>query len=265
MQTVLDAATKADVKSDPFPHVIIRNALPDDYYSALSQAFPKLTDLPPSKTKGNNKRVDLLSSWGPATLGNNAPDIWKQFIADHCSDDFRLQVFNLFPLATDGSGMIRTEIFGSDLLYRLEVDGPIKASEITGRATLAANTPVETATSVRGPHVDAHRKAYVGLYYLRHEDDDSEGGDLSLHRVKPGHRIEPWADKVSFDDVDEIGVVKYAPNTLVMMLNTSNALHGVTVRKPTPHMRRLVVVSGWFPGKQTERFAALGAKAEDQY
>jgi hypothetical protein len=73
MQTVLDAATKADMKSDPFPHVIIRNALPDDYYSALSQAFPKLSHLPPSKTKGNNKRVDLLSSWGPQRSGTTLP------------------------------------------------------------------------------------------------------------------------------------------------------------------------------------------------
>ena len=48
--------------------------------------------------------------------------------------------------------------------------------------------------------------------------------------------------------VEEFATVRYAPNTYVLMLNTHDSLHGVTVRQSTPHIRRFAVTSGWFPG-----------------
>jgi hypothetical protein len=43
------------------------------------------------------------------------------------------------------------------------------------------NTPVEYLSSVRGPHVDNPVELIGGLFYLRDEDDKSEGGDLLIY------------------------------------------------------------------------------------
>lgn len=38
--SVLQKATAADVRRDPFPHLILENALPEDLYAALEASFP---------------------------------------------------------------------------------------------------------------------------------------------------------------------------------------------------------------------------------
>ena len=38
--SVLQNAKRSDVKLDPFPHVVMKNALPDDLYERLASAYP---------------------------------------------------------------------------------------------------------------------------------------------------------------------------------------------------------------------------------
>ena len=254
MPTVLDRADRARVVLEPFPHIVIENALPDEAYEALASSFPTLGDLPADLAGTNNKRFNLYASWGPTELPKaQTPAPWQAFLEAHTSVDFSRKVFSLFPEATvegahPGEQWIRTETFGEGLAQRLGLSGPVSVDDIIARATVAVNTPVSSPTSVRGPHVDSIWKAYVGLYYVRLPEDNSEGGDLSLYRWKPGARVDPWANKADPALVEEFATVRYAPNTYVLMLNTCDSLHGVTVRQSTPHIRRFAVTSGWFPG-----------------
>jgi hypothetical protein len=257
--TVLDRADPSQVVEDPYPYIVVRDALPDDYYQALSASFPGLDGLDPGLAGANNKRLNLMSSWGPTELPSDlAPPIWKQFLADHTTPDFSRKVFDLFPRAVveggrPGERWIRTELLGEGLADMLQLKGQVADTDILARATVAVNTPVTAPASVRGPHVDNRWKAYVGLYYVRQPGDDSEGGDLTIYRWKPGAKVSPWTMKADPAQVEEVTTIKYAPNTLVLMLNTHDSLHGVTVRQPTPHVRRFVVASGWFPGVDESR------------
>jgi hypothetical protein len=252
--TVLDRADRARVVMEPYPHIVIENALPDDVYEALSASFPTLSALPADLAATSNRRFNLYASWGPTELPKDqTPTPWKAFLEAHTSAGFVRKVFDLFPSVTaegaaPGERRIRPECFGEGLAGMLRLDGPASEADIVARATIAVNTPATGSTSVRGPHVDSRWKAYVGLYYVRAPDDDSVGGDLLLYRWKPGARQEPWSNKADPAAVEAFATVRYAPNTYVLMLNTHDSLHGVTVRQPTPHLRRFAVTSGWFPG-----------------
>lgn len=73
---------------------------------------------------------------------------------------------------------------------------------------------------------------------MRTDQDDSEGGHLQLCRF----RGEPKLRKVvaADDDVELVDHVTYEPNALVFMINAPCAVHGVSLGKPTPHIRRYV-------------------------
>ncbi|MBX3479988.1 MAG: 2OG-Fe(II) oxygenase [Caulobacter sp.] len=252
--TVLDRADRARLVLEPFPHIVVENALPDEVYQALSSAFPPLSDLPSDLAGTNNKRFNLYSSWGPTELPKDqTPAAWQDFLKAHTSTDFVRKIFDLFsdvtlPGETPGSRRINPDSLGEGLASRLRLPETVAEEDIIARATVAINTPVATPTSVRGPHVDSLWKAYVGLYYVRAPGDNSTGGDLSLYRWKPGAKQDPWTRKADESLVEEFATIRYAPNTYVLMLNTHDSLHGVTVRQPTPHVRRFAVTSGWFPG-----------------
>lgn len=267
--------SSADVQTDPFPYVVVRDALDADYYQALAAGLPGLDRLREEHRNANNRRVDLVSSSGRAELAiDDVPDVWGEFLRQHASDDFVADVIALF---ADHIPRCAPRLYQEILapawkraLYEPRVQGggrrfarlrPLTwlgrtdwlndfrrphSLDVQGRATLALNTPVRQVTSVRGPHVDSPHKCYVGLFYLRHPDDRSTGGALELYRWKPGRVPKPWAAKITAADVEVIETVPYEPNTFALFLNTSDSIHGVTVRSQTDVPRYLVVTSGWF-------------------
>lgn len=257
--TVLDKTSEIQVYTDPYPYLVVRNALPTKFYEELSATYPTLDGVAPAHANANNKRLDLLSSWGKALLPNElVSSAWRQFMNSHTTSEFSRRVFDCFPSVVErtGSGRrINVDAYGQGLSDTLKIGKTIAEEEVVGRVTLGVNTPVTAVTSVRGAHVDSPRKAYVGLFYVRHPDDRSEGGDLAVYRWKHGAVAEPWAQKTELDNVEEVAVIPYEPNTFVLMLSTSRALHGVTPRQPTPYIRRLAIVSGWFPGVDQSNFA----------
>ena len=58
---------------------------------------------------------------------------------------------------------------------------------MTFHSSYAYNTPVKSSHVVTGPHLDHFDKINFGLYYLRLDDDKSEGGDLVIYKWKDGY------------------------------------------------------------------------------
>ncbi len=116
-------------------------------------------------------------------------------------------------------------------------------------AQISGNTAVRDASSVKTIHVDSEHKLFSGLFYLRSAEDDSSGGDLDVLRFRRDLTATQWRkrfDGMFIDDalVDHVQRVPYSRNTLVMFLNGPNALHGVTVRQPTRHLRLFMNLVG---------------------
>jgi hypothetical protein len=247
MRSLLAGVTPAHIKREPFPHIVIPDAMDPALYDQLAGSFPPFSRIAWSDLRDklpNNRRYLMM-----AKLIMEAPDLptcWKDFVGLHSSREFLAEVAALF----EGE-------WHPDLLKTL--DGDLTAHQtdrldlrliaenrprISQDARIEINTPVrDTPSSVRGPHLDTPNRLYSGLFYMRAPEDDSIGGDLVLYRWRDGPKGDVNAYILPPDSVEEVVHVPYRANQLVLFPQGISALHGVSARHPTPHMRRYVFIT----------------------
>ena len=263
MTSILDRITEEHIHSDPFPYLTTTEALEPSYYESLAAHFPDLSDI--VRMKGHDEMRQRLSK-------NNAlihmsgqyaftddiqiDPVWQEFLRFHFSNDFFRQI-----IAHLGDGIRRSY---PDLEQRLgksleELTVQPRYTEDQGadiriEIQFAFNTPVREASRVRSLHVDDSRKLFAGLFYMRTPEDDSIGGDLEICRWRgeprfknayvPGRQVENT--HIQDHQVDLVHTVKYRANTLLIFVNSPFAVHGVTERQPTPHIRRYINIIAEF-------------------
>ncbi|MGI9592821.1 MAG: hypothetical protein ACR2P8_15740 [Myxococcota bacterium] len=247
--SVLQRADPASLQLDPFPHIVLHDALPERLYDDLVRSRPSPAALAVDETR-NNQRWTV----GAAQVVSNReiPKLWRDFIAYHASRKFFCEVAELFFEGIHALYPRRYPTLAS--LKRLRVGvrrrDKFRRFDVLLDAQVAGNTPVRVPTSVRGTHIDLGKKIFSGLFYMREEGDDSKGGDLEICRFRPKYATVE-AKSACFDDVyvpddvvEVVRTVKYGKNTLVLFINSLDALHGVTVRQKTPHGRYFVNLIG---------------------
>ncbi len=231
--SVLQRARQAGIRREHFPYIVVENALPASYYQALVETFPPIEIVAGSVELKNNwpyryRAVEVLT-------GPENPKIWQDFVAYHCSHEFFREVLDFW------GGDIARAFPGVDVgfgkpLHKLTTgirplgtaDNPQTLTcDICLDCQIVINSPVRQVSVVRGIHVDMPEKFYAALLYFRDPDDDA-GGDLKLYRFRSPRQVE------KFD------VVRYAPNTLIMWINTPLSAHAVTPRQITETPRRYV-------------------------
>ena len=107
-------------------------------------------------------------------------------------------------------------------------------------------------------HIDDPRKFLTGLFYLRHPDDDSSGGDLELYKLKHNHPKFRGQD-AKRSQIEDVTTVKYERNVFVLFVNSLRAVHAVSVRSYTTWPRYLVNLVG----EVQEPLADLGKHREN--
>jgi hypothetical protein len=248
MRSLLTGLSRADIRHDPFPHIIVSDALEPTLYAALAAGFPSLErmtwQMPPDKVP-NNRRYAM-----PAASVIDAPDLpacWRDFTRLHSAPEFLAEVADLFQdhwppsLMTALGGQ-----FAGHPISRLQMPSlpPTEEVLIGQDARLEVNTPVRGApSSVRGPHLDTRNRLYSGLFYLRAPEDDSIGGELILYRWRKDPTTDLGAFAQPLDAVEEVVRIPYRANQFVLFPQNIHALHGVGVRHPTPHLRRYVFIT----------------------
>ena len=80
---------------DPFPHIVIENALPEKLYNELSETYPT------NKFNYTNQNNAILSiNFEEIQKDNEISDLWKNFAlfhqGGHESENFCPQVFDIF-------------------------------------------------------------------------------------------------------------------------------------------------------------------------
>jgi hypothetical protein len=246
--SVLQNAASGHVASDPYPYIIIRDALPADLCERLIANYPGLDDLGADASRNNVR-------WSyPACKVRDNPAIsqaWRDVIAYHVSrafynevmDTFAASILNLYP------GVFRDETTLREARLGLREADSFDSADILLDAQIAGNTPVSRARSVKPNHIDSHRKLFAGLFYLRRDGDDSTGGDLEIRRFSPawsGRRRAVCYDGVYVENrcTELVDTVRYEKNVLVLFINSLESLHGVTPRQPTPHARLFMNLVG---------------------
>ena len=109
---------------------------------------------------------------------------------------------------------------------------------------VAYGAPVDVRSRSIGPHVNREVALYAGLFYMRDDDDDSEGGDLELYRFNSAPEFDVGSRRVPDERVTRCKTIRYASNTLVFFLHSPYALHGVSPRSPTTFSRRHINLVG---------------------
>jgi hypothetical protein len=134
-----------------------------------------------------NKDNARVSYPAVKTIKNKSiADIWRQFIIYRTASEFFGEVIELFYKAIIG---LYSSQF-SDYKKIINLKAGIRCvddftqSDILLDAQISGNTPVVNPSSVRTTHIDEANKLFSGLYYLRPDHDDSEGGDLTINQLK---------------------------------------------------------------------------------
>jgi len=256
--SVLARATRTDVASDPYPHLILEDALPDALCQALIDAYPAPAVV--GAGARSNQRWSMPTT--AALASDGVPDIWKRFVDHHASpaffsevcDVFGDQIVERYPTRFPDEATLRALRVGVRNRDVLRRQGPNASDSDVGvdlvlDAQIAGNTPVLAPSSVKTVHVDSGNKLFTGLLYLRLPEDDATGGDLEVVRFRRDLTRAQYArrfDGMFVDDasVEHVRTVPYRRNVLFMFVNGPNALHGVTVRQPTPHRRLFLNLVG---------------------
>jgi hypothetical protein len=243
MPTLLSVFTPDDVRTDPFPHIVAENVLPEDLVDRLLAAFPADEVVCDGEPPGDNKRFDVLMR--RVRTDAAIPAVWREFLEAQSSSQFWADFCRLFgphvreryPELASAYGSL--EAMQPGVRY---VDPP-DTRDVFLDAHLSINTPAKRASTVRAPHVDDPLKLYAGLWYLREAGDDTPGGDLLLYRYVSNDR-KFFGQQIKEKYVEPVARVPYARNTLIFFLNTPDSLHGVTPRSPSSHTRQFVNLVG---------------------
>lgn len=238
------------IRGEPFPHLLVPDALPVALYDELEASLPTLEQVAGPGPLDNNRLYKLAA---PAVAGNPAiAEPWRAFFAYHTSADFLRRVAEVWTEHLDRVHPGFREAFGRPLAeLRSSPRQPGKRGNAANRGAeimldcqFGMNSPVVQPSSVRGPHLDNPAKLFAGLLYFRARSDASTGGDLELYRSRDGQRVRSSGSRVDAASVEVAATVRYAPNTLVMWLNSPLAVHGVSPRSVTETPRRYVNLLG---------------------
>ena len=238
--SLLGKASINELHLEPFPHLVIENALPSDYYKKINDNFPLEYFKTLENDQDNNSRKDLMiKDFNNQNI--NISKIWKNFIHFHSSEEFYLQVLNLFKESIIN---IYPNLFKNyeDLLTIKNIN----------HLSTSVNTPVKTLSSVRDAHLDKLNKLFTGLFYLRSDNDKSIGGDLNLYTwkkkiSKKQKRQYSSNNVIPNDAVQLFKTIEYKANTFVIFLNSLDSLHGVSPRSITNEYRKMCVFTSILP------------------
>ncbi|MCI0488167.1 MAG: hypothetical protein L0229_16390 [Blastocatellia bacterium] len=245
MKSVLHKASRIDILDEPFPHIVIRNALEGDLYERLARAWPGAEIILDGREPLSNRNYrycarDVLSD-------ERISPLWRDFCTYHTSRDFYLEVISLFgdriaSLHTSMEARLgkRLEDLSTSVRFKEEF------RDIALECQFTYTAPVTAASRSVGPHIDREVALYAGMLYFRLDEDDSTGGDLELHSFTGTPAFFKESRFAPDSRVKLEKVIEYRKNTLVFFLHSVASVHGVSLRSATVYPRLNVNFVGEF-------------------
>jgi len=263
---ILERLTAADIREQPFPHVVLENALPEDYFALLEETYPGL-DYVAGPVALENNTLYLKSAVDVLQDSRIAP-VWRDFFAYHCSEAFFREVCHFWRAWIERMHPDLERNFGkplSEFTVGLRQRGKHANPENRGADVMmdcqfGTSSAVREVSSVRGPHVDNRAKLFAALLYFRRKDDDSAGAELEIYRLKRRRYPRRRATRIDPEILECTERIPYGRNTLVMWLNSAFSIHGVAPRSITEMPRRYVNFLGeCYAGRRDDYFTAFPA------
>lgn len=247
---LLEGVERERVVAEPYPHIVMPNAVAPAVYDELESEFPSLDAILSGRNEsGSNVAVRLTVK---QVLGERrVSPLWRQFFEYHTSAEYWSDVTRIY-----GDHMRREFPGLEERIGRRFEDWRVKPRGFAGEAEVrldcqfVMNTAVTAVTSVKTAHVDLCDKIFTALLYFRDPADKVAGGDLDIYRWKRAPR---FIKHRSMDrDVELVKTVPYAANTYLCFVNSERAVHGVSPRGITSIPRRYINFIAELPVKAFE-------------
>jgi hypothetical protein len=253
--SILHRLRRADIRYEPYVHVIVEECLPPHLFAELADTYPSdetILRLERSSTSGGprpNSRHDV----GALRILHSPHDFsetWREFVNYHVSHAFFQELLALLgpELAAAHPGL--EQRLGRplhSLTTGVRYDPQTQHRDIALDCHIGINTPSAHRSSVRRVHSDAPDELFAALFYFRAGDDEISGGDLQIYRWKAGRVPLFVGSEVDEIDAELVCTVPCKPNTAVIFINSEWSLHAVSARAPSVASRRLVNVMGRVP------------------
>jgi hypothetical protein len=280
--SILRGITRADVRHEPYAHVVAEGCLPAGLYAELARTFPAdetILRLGKSAKGGRAKPNSRHDVGAPCILRN--PDCfsttWQEFVKYHVSTVFFQEFIGLmgpeitavYPGLERRLGRPLREL-RTGILDTPEADD----CDIALDCHIGINTPSQRRGSVRRVHADAPDELFAALIYFRAENDRAGGGDLEIYQWKRDKAQLFVGSEVVESDAEPNYTVVTNPNTAVIFINSVTALHAVSARSASLVSRRLVnimgrvprsIPEGLFERRQKRDLLSLGRRALQRY
>ena len=233
---------KPTVQVDPYPHIVIEDALPWELYEELEKSFPETQVL--NTEPFDNGICYRMKANRLLNPDEAIPEVWKKFTHYHTSAEWFNEVNELFKPYMPN--VLQNKFTENDLGARGWAD---KNKNIWTDCQLVMHKPIVEKTS-RTPHIDNPMEMWAGLLYMPYTDDNSTGGEFQIYETQSKvKKVDMKGGRQIFEN--DLGNIKktvpYKRNTFVMFANNSpNNVHGVSLRENATMYRRSVNIIGEF-------------------
>ncbi len=220
---------RCDVAVNPFPHVVIDEIFPWDYYRRMQDMFPQEAELTPlsetGRTTGDAYKQRLVALFNDEHFGRLDPErraFWLEFGKWMYSDEFIGMVTRRFlPWCANRL----SQIYERSGRMRVRSDALL----VSDRTEYAI-----------GPHTDAPHRLITFLFYM---PEDMRYRDLgtSIYRHKDPAFFCPGGPHYGFEDFEYMSTVEFIPNRLLSFVRTGRSFHGVEKVTSPGVDRRLLI------------------------
>jgi hypothetical protein len=248
MNSLLHNLTTDQVIVEPFPHLVVANALDAEFCDQLQREFPPMEAFTQGKAYRDCFKIQypsakslsepyLTERWREFTLAHLAPDVFQDLVRI-----FRPHLFHEYPDFE--------QRFGDVDHLRVGTRGMTGGCDVLMDSQAIIHMPIHCAPAAeRGPHLKTLNKPFAAFLFLRSKEDTSVGGELEMFSLKPG--VEPVYGKHQVIDHSYLRLEKSVPftnNTLVVFLNTPRSIQGFGLRSkselPTTYFNFVATLNG---------------------
>lgn len=266
------------LEHEKYKHKIkLQNLKNQNKNSKMNQEIKKEEDILDKLNKTNEFKMISNTRYDLPSINKDKYDfldpIWKLFIDYHNSKLFVNEVKNIFQNELINLENIQYKYkknkindFDKLTIGIREKNFDKQKNDFVTDCQIGINSPCINDSFVRGPHIDNLNEVYAGLFYLKPDEDKTDGGNLEIYELKEKYNnLEEFQKKIQFiknenieldgrsyrrknefdkNKLNIVDIVKYEKNVFVLFINQINAIHGVSIRKKGNISRKLVNVIG---------------------
>jgi len=212
LEHLTDRLRSAEVILEPYPHYLLDDVFPQDFYQALLRHLPEsnvyenlyeVTTLKLDHFRHRDQR-DLDQGW-TERLPPELKDFWERFDEWFLGPDLARAVLSSF------AGQLKERFGAEDSWPEVSVESQL----IRHRAGYFL-----------GPHSDLYTKLVVLLIYLA-PDRSAEHLGTSLYRPKDPEFSCPNSTHYPFEDFVRVKTAPYRPNSLLAFFRSDVSFHGL--------------------------------------